>query len=516
MYKSSESHPLDIASIAVPHGRGLIGISMCPGSCDDGLSNGPWRRDLDQDITALRAWGATHLVTLIEDAEFDRLHVRNLGERAEQAGLNWYHLPIPDMGTPDWQFERRWLYAGLRLRRALQQGERIMLHCRAGLGRAGMLAARLLAELGTPAEAAIAQVRAARRRAIQTQAQADWAAAGTAIPSTQDARLSTRLACLLGGALGDAFGYPVQSDRLDTIRATYGPAGLQQPAAHLTVSANTQMTLFTLEGLTRAWHTGERSDAGYLRHLRLAYLDWLECQGGPSGDSPASRLMKHASLHVARSPDTLSLTALKAGGRGSLETPLNASPGYGALVRAAPAGLMPGIDPLHAFTLGQRGAALTHGHANAHLPAGAAAACVALLLSGQPLPAAARQARTWLAAQPTPVDTLLAVDNALRAAQHPYLNQLPGELSANGSGTEVLAIALYAAVRSLDFPAAMRIAVNQDGDSAAAACVAGQFFGAQYGLDPLPHAWIRRLDTLDALCDLADWAQPMWLSDSPH
>ena len=55
--------------------------------------------------------------------------------------------------------------------RALRDGGRVLLHCRAGLGRTGMIAARLLVELGTPPDAAIVSVRAARTGAIETRAQ---------------------------------------------------------------------------------------------------------------------------------------------------------------------------------------------------------------------------------------------------------------------------------------------------------------------------------------------------------
>ena len=44
-------------------------------------------------------------------------------------------------------------------------------HCRGGLGRAGMISARLLVESGVEPEVAIAKVRAARPGAIETREQ---------------------------------------------------------------------------------------------------------------------------------------------------------------------------------------------------------------------------------------------------------------------------------------------------------------------------------------------------------
>ncbi|MBS3949915.1 MAG: ADP-ribosylglycohydrolase family protein [Peptococcaceae bacterium] len=62
--------------------------------------------------------------------------------------------------------------------------------------------------------------------------------------------------CLLGGAIGDALGWPVEFMSIDSIRRVYGPAGItdlvlnRQGRAEIT--DDTQMTLFTGEGLLRA------------------------------------------------------------------------------------------------------------------------------------------------------------------------------------------------------------------------------------------------------------------------
>ena len=65
---------------------------------------------------------------------------------------------------------------------------------------------------------------------------------------------SRRLACLLGGALGDALGYRVEFQRWAEIEREYGPDGIRLAACKgpLVVSDDTQMTLFTLEGMARA------------------------------------------------------------------------------------------------------------------------------------------------------------------------------------------------------------------------------------------------------------------------
>ncbi|MFX7763978.1 protein-tyrosine phosphatase family protein, partial [Acinetobacter baumannii] len=77
-------------------------------------------------------------------------------------------------GTPGDAPAWRVLADGLRA--ALDRGERLVIHCRAGLGRSGMIAARLLVARGLPVETAIAAVRRARPGAIETSGQEAWIA----------------------------------------------------------------------------------------------------------------------------------------------------------------------------------------------------------------------------------------------------------------------------------------------------------------------------------------------------
>jgi ADP-ribosylglycohydrolase len=56
----------------------------------------------------------------------------------------------------------------------------------------------------------------------------------------------------------------------------------------------------------------------------------------------------------------------------------------------------------------------------------------------------------------------------------------------------------------------LAIAANHSGDSDSTASLTGQLFGAQHGLEALPHAWVRRLDVLDAGLDLVNWCLPLW------
>ena len=94
-----------------------------------------------------------------------------LGEEVVSRGMLWRHLPIRDFSVPSDEFERNWAQDGAEIRALLRHGDKVLIHCKGGLGRAGMMAARLLAELGMGPEEAIKTVRAARKGAIETPSQ---------------------------------------------------------------------------------------------------------------------------------------------------------------------------------------------------------------------------------------------------------------------------------------------------------------------------------------------------------
>ena len=170
--RTSLTHPLRIAELQLPSG-GAIGITFCPGKQQGNAMTGVWQRDLSLDLAAMRDWGASHLVTLIEEHEFEELGVSELPQRAREFGLAWHHLPIRDGSIPDERFDAAWKVVGPMLHAALDQGRRVVVHCKGGLGRAGTVAARLLLERepNPNPQAAIARIRAVRPNAVETVVQ---------------------------------------------------------------------------------------------------------------------------------------------------------------------------------------------------------------------------------------------------------------------------------------------------------------------------------------------------------
>lgn len=169
--RTSQTHPLQIAEVRASPSHGRIGITFCPGKHDHAARTGAWARDLAADLDAIAAWGARLVLTLVEPAELAELKVPHLGAEVRRRGIEWRHLPIMDYSIPSETFETHWETHGRDIRALLRGGDDVLVHCRGGLGRAGMMAARLLVELGMAPEQAIREVRHARKGAIETPAQ---------------------------------------------------------------------------------------------------------------------------------------------------------------------------------------------------------------------------------------------------------------------------------------------------------------------------------------------------------
>ena len=183
--RTSISHPLRIHAFSVGQAGGAVGLSQAPGKKQVA---GRWARDLDIDLQAIVQWGATHLVSLLEPAEFLALRIEALPERARAAGLQWHGLPISNGAAPDARLLSAWATLGPRLVDDLQAGQRVLVHCRGGNGRTGTVAAMLLLQAGvcSSGQDAIACLRRVRPEAIETRAQAAFVESWAALHGRRD------------------------------------------------------------------------------------------------------------------------------------------------------------------------------------------------------------------------------------------------------------------------------------------------------------------------------------------
>lgn len=521
--KTSLSHPLRIEEVNVPGTEGVIGMTLCPGKKIKSLISGIWNRDLDIDLRAITAWGASAIVTLIENHEFEQMAVQELPLKVKSLGIECFHLPIKDVYPPGKRFASKWKTEGPRLRQILQEGGKILIHCRGGLGRTGTVAAQILVEFGVTPKDAINEVRRARPGAIETLQQEKYVYQCRAIKNRLNAEHFT--GCLLGGAVGDALGAPVEFLSIQEILKRYGNHGIMNFDHTFgkigAITDDTQMTLFTAEGLLRAhcrgMHKGFAPAFGSVVHL--AYVRWLFTQKETIvHDTHDGWLFTVQELHHRRAPGNTCLSALKSGRMGTIEQPINDSKGCGGVMRAAPVGLYgvvaskyfcdSGKEIAAVFDLGCTIAAITHGDPSGNLPAGVLAAIIFAILSGQTLLEAIKATTSILKKKKGHEETLKAITQAMDIAKNRTVQPGPDTIEKMGGGwvgEEALAISLYCALSSEgDFSKGVRLAVNHGGDSDSTGAITGNILGAMQGKQAIPEQWLEKLELKDVIEEIAN------------
>jgi len=315
---------------------------------------------------------------------------------------------------------------------------------------------------------------------------------------------SAHRGCLLGGALGDALGAPIEFDSLAELREVHGPGGVTGLVGP-ELTDDTQMTLFTAEALVRARGLGPEALAREGWH---AYLRWLSTQGERVPAGPGAPmdgwLLGVAGLHARRAPGRTCLAALRSGRMGTPARPINDSKGCGTVMRVAPIGLA--LPPDEAFRAGCDLSAITHGHPTGWLAGGAMAELVSRVARGEPLRAATGEVLRRLRPIPEGAGTVAALAAALALADR---GAAPGPeaLETLGGGwvaEEALAIGLCAALVAADVAHGLCLAVNHSGDSDSTGAIAGNLLGAALGEGALPAAWLARLELREVVERAAD------------
>jgi ADP-ribosylglycohydrolase len=326
--------------------------------------------------------------------------------------------------------------------------------------------------------------------------------------------------CLLGGAVGDALGGPVEFDDSQTIVAKH-PDGLRSfvaggpdwPAG--TVTDDTQMTLFTVEGLIRA---GVRTDRGLgftVPVVHHAYDRWLDTQllPGPSGERDGW-LQAEQWLYARRAPGNTCLSALNQARVGDKipkfgAQATNKSKGCGGVMRAAPFGLLSIQSTDWAFDAAAEAAGYTHGHVTGKLASGALAAIVHELCRGADLESALDTTQALLAHREGHEETSTALEFARDLAES-GLAAGPVTLEQLGGGwiaEEALSISVYCALK---FPGpdqfldALALAVTHSGDSDSTGAICGNILGTLHGETALPAELVFAVEGRGAILQLAD------------
>jgi len=325
--------------------------------------------------------------------------------------------------------------------------------------------------------------------------------------------------CMLGGAVGDALGAPVEFITRAEILRRFGSDGIGSyvPAYGRigAITDDTQMALFTAEGLLRGWvQSCQEGTTDYVVTTAHAYLAWLRTQQNRPNSTPSEGaghgwLYGHPELHSCRAPGNTCLSAL-----GAMATPgepaANRSKGCGGVMRMAPVGLFDSalarqFSPEQSFRLGTDLAALTHGHPTGALTAGVLAVLILRLTDGATLDEALALAKGVLGEYPDHDETLQAIERAgaLSDAALPH-HEAIARLGQGWVAEEALAISIYCALVGRDFREGVILAVNHDGDSDSTGAITGNLLGARDGVGAIPDGWLEALELRSVITEIAD------------
>ena len=336
--------------------------------------------------------------------------------------------------------------------------------------------------------------------------------------------------CMIGGAVGDALGYPVEFSLYDEIFFEYGKEGITEyelKKGVARISDDTQMSLFTANCINFAQTRLNMRGIGGLpsMYIRKFYLDWLYTQSHKNsakdrGKNGISWLLDIPELYADRAPGITCLKALEALKENDVEdgdyvkSKRNNSKGCGAIMRIAPLGL---TEYLKLETIDSEAAqlsAITHCHPLGYIPSVFMAHLIHSVVYEK------KEDDRLL-------DHILATKEAVSKLykRNRYLKQMNDlidlaiELSKNdeldvtnisqlGFGNvaeETLAIAIYCSLKyENDFSKGIIASVNHSGDSDSTGAVTGNILGAWLGESAIENKWTDNLELVDIIKEMAD------------
>ena len=330
--------------------------------------------------------------------------------------------------------------------------------------------------------------------------------------------------CLIGGAAGDALGYPVEFMDEDAIFSKYGEGGIKEFELvnnEALVSDDTQMTLFTANGLLLGTTRRAEKDEfyPYFHYVSVCYRDWLRTQDEklPSDEGREktySWLYNVDDMFGKRAPGFACMSAIRSGKTGMISDPVNAdSKGCGGVMRVAPVGLYFELGcrlDSELDMIGAQVAAITHGHELGYIPAATLTHIIRRLTYEDMSINEAVSSAMDATAKLFPGSKYLGyytelMERAVRLAKEDAEDlDAIHELGEGWVAEEALAIAVYCALKyEDDFEKAVIAAVNHKGDSDSTGSITGNIVGAHVGLKGIPDKFVSDLELREVILEIA-------------
>src|SRR5207248_2187949 len=169
----------DLFTIPTPY-PGRLAVAPRP-------RGGDW---LGDEMAGWRAAGAELVVSLLTPGEAAEFTLEGEAVAAETSGMRLVAFPVPDRDVPASRDRFREVVS--EVTGELAAGRGVVIHCRQGIGRAGLVAAGVLVAAGLDPGEAVARVSAARGRPVpETPAQRRWLDefAGELLATAKDGRV---------------------------------------------------------------------------------------------------------------------------------------------------------------------------------------------------------------------------------------------------------------------------------------------------------------------------------------
>lgn len=339
--------------------------------------------------------------------------------------------------------------------------------------------------------------------------------------------------CLIGGAVGDALGYPVEFMNYGEIINKYGQRGishydtdyawLSTPIQDAQVSDDTQMTLYTAEAILKSSDSQEE----ILDNIRKAYIIWMSLQTGYTPNFHINlEISKIKELNQRRAPGMTCLSALQAINEG--REVFNNSKGCGSIMRIAPIGILGAVKGWdkdfcnscshnRTMSLAADVAKITHCHDLSTYSSAMCAEIIRRCLLEESItvekfteivkesfdyliPMVCTKNHNWEVLK-------REIDRAFKFLDDPREDWqiIESELGGGWVAEETLSIAIFCVARHInDFNACLVAAVNHSGDSDSTGAVAGNILGAIIGFNKIPSSFLYKLQNLSFIEKIAD------------
>lgn len=149
----------------LPVGEGTLAISPCPGV----------KTSYAHGLQTLITFAPSIVISMTTLEEMRDIGAQSLPEDLARNDIKWLHFSVQDYDAASPEAEPIWAVISQTVRIALGEGQKVLVHCKGGCGRSGMVALRIMVEHGEDPQAALTRLRDVRPCACETKSQTDWA-----------------------------------------------------------------------------------------------------------------------------------------------------------------------------------------------------------------------------------------------------------------------------------------------------------------------------------------------------